>query len=167
LSGHMKRLILMRHGKSSWDDPDLPDFHRPLNKRGKRDATVMARRLHDLQERPDLILASSAERAISTARIVADEIGFPKKKIVRRKVLYLASSGKLLDVLQTINNSINRVFLFGHNPGLTSLGNHLANLNIDNIPTCGFVCLNLAVESWADLSQGCGSLIYFEFPKRH
>jgi phosphohistidine phosphatase len=163
----MKRLILMRHGKSSWDDPDLPDFQRPLNKRGKRDAPMMARRLQDRLERPDLILTSSAERAISTARIVADEISFPKKKIVQGKGLYLAASGELLDVLQTINNSINRVILCGHNPGLTNLGNYLANLNIDNIPTCGVVCLDLAVESWANLSQGCGVLIYFDFPKRH
>ena len=163
----MKRLILMRHAKSSWDQPDLADFDRPLNKRGKRDAPLMARRLRDLPEKPDLILTSPAERALSTARIVADEIGFPKKKIVRRKDIYLAASGELLGVLQTIDNPLSRVLLCGHNPGLTNLGNYLANLHIVNIPTCGVVCLELAVDSWADLAQGCGTLVYFDFPKRH
>jgi phosphohistidine phosphatase len=76
----MKRLMLMRHAKSSWDQPDLPDFDRPLNKRGKRDAPLMARRLCELGEKPDLILSSPAERAIRTAMVVAEELGIPKKE---------------------------------------------------------------------------------------
>jgi phosphohistidine phosphatase len=165
--GQMKRLVLMRHAKSSWVQTDLPDFDRPLNSRGKHDAPLMAKRLRELLEKPDLILTSPAERAVKTVRAIAAEVGFNKKDIVKNSDIYLADSVELLKVLQGIDDSIARVLLCGHNPGLTNLCNFLANVQIENIPTCGVVCLSLAADSWADLKQGCGTLVYFDYPKLH
>ena len=163
----MKRLVLMRHAKSSWDQPDLSDYDRPLNKRGKRDAPLMASRLRELGEKPDLILSSPAERAIRTATVVAEEFGIAKKKIVENNDIYLASSDELLEILRGLDDSHNRVLLCGHNPGMTKLCNFLADLNIDNIPTCGVACLELAIDFWAELEQASGTLVYFNYPKKH
>jgi len=163
----MKRLVLMRHAKSSWDQPDLPDFDRPLNKRGKRDAPLMASRLRELGKKPDLILTSPAVRAISTAIVVAEEFGIPKKKIVENNNIYLASADELLEILRGLDDSRNRVLLCGHNPGMTKLCNLLADLNIDNIPTCGVACLEMAIDSWAELKQASATLVYLEYPKKH
>jgi phosphohistidine phosphatase len=163
----MKRLMLMRHAKSSWDQPDLPDFDRPLNKRGKRDAPLMARRLCELGEKPDLILSSPAERAIRTAMVVAEELGIPKKKIVENDDIYLADVELLLEILRGLDDSHKRVLLCGHNPGMTNLCNYLADMNIENIPTCAVVCLKIAIASWSELGQASGTLVYFEYPKKN
>jgi phosphohistidine phosphatase len=166
-SVYMKRLLLLRHAKSSWDQPDLPDFDRPLNKRGKRDAPLMASRLRERGEKPELILSSPAERAIKTARVVAEELGIMKKKVVANNEIYLASADELLIILRGLDESYNRVLLCGHNPGITNLCNFLADLKIDNIPTCGVVCLDMIIDSWSGLGQASGTLVYFDYPKKN
>lgn len=77
----MKTLFLIRHAKSSWDDPNKDDFDRPLNERGKRNAPFMGKLLKKENILPDLIISSPAKRAIATAKIIADETGYPKNKI--------------------------------------------------------------------------------------
>jgi phosphohistidine phosphatase len=163
----MKRLILMRHAKSSWDHPDLADFDRPLNKRGKRDAPLMGKRLREMREKPDLILSSPAARAVSTVEKIAEKIGFPKKKIVLNKGIYQAGMDELLRILKSIDNFHADVLVCGHNPGLTDLCNFLSDSPIDNIPTCGLVCQEFAIDSWIYLERGSGTLVYFDYPKRH
>ena len=86
----MKRLYLVRHAKSSWKDPDLDDFDRPLNKRGKRDAPLMGQKLRQADVRPDLIVSSPAKRAAKTAKIMAGQIEYPVKKIIWDESLYAA-----------------------------------------------------------------------------
>lgn len=163
----MKRLILMRHAKSSWDHPGLADFDRPLNKRGKRDAPLMGKLLRELHEKPDLIISSPAERAIDTVKIIAEKIGFPEKDIIQNRDIYEAGMNEILRVLESIDNIHADVLVCGHNPGLTDLCNFLSDRPIGNIPTCGIVCLEFAVDSWTDLKQESGMLVYFDYPKRH
>jgi phosphohistidine phosphatase len=161
----MKRLTLVRHAKSSWSHPEIDDVARPLNKRGEKDAPLMGRRLAQRQMTPDCIISSPAKRAISTATILAKEIAFPIKEIVTYKDIYAANVAELIQVLQQIDDACNSVMLCGHNPGLTELSQCLTNYQIDKIPTCGIFCIDFAIDSWKELSQGMGTFVFFDYPK--
>lgn len=161
----MKTLVLVRHAKSSWKDDSLPDHDRPLNKRGKRDAPEMGRRLADLVGTPDLIVSSPASRALATARIIAEETGYPADGVREDARIYEAGSAEILDVIRGLEDELDRVFLIGHNPGLTDLVNELSEPAVDNVPTCGMVELLLATRRWGDVSRGTARREAFITPK--
>ena len=121
----MRELIIVRHAKSSWKDAGLDDRERTLNKRGERDAPEMGARLARRPDRPDLIVSSPAVRALETARIIARKLEYPRKKIMVEDRLYGAGIVELLDVIRNADDSVTTLMLFGHNPGLTELANHL------------------------------------------
>ena len=163
----MKRLYLIRHAKSSWNEPDLADIDRPLNKRGKRDAPFMGKRLKEGHRvNPDIIISSPAKRALRTAKIIAKEINYPKEKIEIKDSLYGSGVEAMLNVIQYLDDSLNEVMLFGHNPDLTSLANYLSNHEVDNIPTCGIFCVDFDVKSWRDVEGGKGIFKFFDYPKK-
>ena len=116
----MKTLVLVRHAKSSWSDPSLDDFDRPLNKRGERNAPEMGRRLGESGLQPDIFVSSPANRARSTAEIIAKELDYPADNIIYHGDLYHASPGDLLEAVRSLGDNIETAFLFGHNPGITS-----------------------------------------------
>ena len=161
----MKTLVLVRHAKSSWKDASLPDRERPLNRRGKRDAPEMGRRLADLGGVPDLILSSPATRAMETARIIAEKVGHPADAIRGDERIYEAGPAEILDVIRELDDALERVFLFGHNPGLTQLVNELSEPIVDNVPTCGVVELRLAIDRWADVARTTARRGAFLTPK--
>ncbi len=161
----MKKLILMRHAKSSWDDSAINDFERPLNTRGKHDAPEMGKRLAKLKILPELMVSSPAKRARKTAKVVAKEIGYPKDKIVLRQEIYEAGTSDLLEVIRKFDNSHSQVMMFGHNPGFTSLANLISDCRIDNIPTCGVFCVEFPVADWSEITPGCGAMVFFDYPK--
>lgn len=161
----MKTLYVIRHAKSSWDDPTLADFDRPLNKRGKHDAPKMGKRLRQQEVVPDLLLSSPAERALTTCNIIAEEIGFPKSKIKTDRGLYHADDAQILNTVQALDNKYNVVWIFGHNPGLTDFVNLIANAGIENIPTCGVVACALNIASWDEANAKKGSVTSFDYPK--
>ncbi len=162
----MKTLFLVRHAKSSWKDHSLADRDRPLNKRGKRDAPEMGRRLAARGGAPDLIVSSPAVRALATARVVADAVVYPTREIVEDERLYMASADGLLDGIRGLDDRFDRVFLFGHNPGLTDLVNDLSEDEIENVPTCGVVEFRVEVERWKDLGSEAVERVDFDYPKR-
>lgn len=161
-----KRLFLIRHAKSSWKDAGLPDYARPLNKRGKRDAPLMAELMKKKNVKPDLILTSFAERAINTALIFAAELEYMENQVKIDERLYEAMSKDILNVIQEINSDIKVLLLFGHNPGLTTLHNFICDKFIGNIPTCGVTEYEYEGE-WTDLSGEASRLISFEYPKKY
>lgn len=163
----MKRLYLIRHAKSSWKNSDLADVDRPLNKRGQRDAPFMGKLLKkEYKVKPDLILSSPAKRALKTAKIIAKEITCPKRKIVTKDSLYASGIPAMLNVIQYLDDSLDEVMLFGHNPDLTSLANYLSNQQVDNIPTCGIFCVDFDIQSWQDVEKGKGIFKFFDYPKK-
>jgi len=162
-----KRLTLLRHAKSSHDDLSLTDRERPLNKRGERDAPLMAQRLLDRGARPSLILTSPAQRARQTARLMAQNISYPIEFVQGEEELYLASPDALLDVVGRQDNGFNDIVICAHNPGITQLANRLGQASIDNVPTCGVVVLEAAIENWAELRGARCELIHFDFPRNH
>ena len=163
----MKTIYLVRHAKSSWKYPNLDDFERPLNKRGRKNAPFMGTILKKLKVAPELILSSPANRASMTARVIADKIGYPLENIHYSESIYEFSANALIDVIVELDNGVNKAMLVGHNPALTELANYIGDTPISNIPTSGIFCAELNIPSWAKISDRCGKLIFFEYPKKH
>jgi len=163
----MKTIYLVRHAKSSWKYPNLDDFERPLNKRGRKSAPFMGTILKKLKVAPDLILSSPANRASMTARIIANQISYPLEKICFSESIYQFSANALIDVIKHLDDEVDKAMLVGHNPALTDLANYFGDKPISNIPTSGVFCADLDIPSWAKISDHCGKLKFFEFPKKH
>jgi phosphohistidine phosphatase len=163
----MKTIYLVRHAKSSWNYPELHDFERPLNKRGRRNALLMGTILNKRKAAPDLVISSPASRAAMTARMLADAIRYPLDTIHYSETMYLSDKNVLLQVIRTIDDSVNQAMLIGHNPGLTELANYMANKPIDNIPTGGMCRMDLKVTSWKEAREHGAKLRFLEFPRKH
>lgn len=162
----MKYLYLIRHAKSSWDNPGLTDIKRPLSNRGKQDAPMMGKRLAAMGTKPDLLITSPAKRARKTAKKIAKKTGYPAHKIIIDNNLYLKGVINLLKTINEINEKYNTVFLFGHNPDFTSLANLLTHAQLYNIPTCGICCIAFDIGSWQFVKEGNGKLILYDYPKK-
>ena len=169
----MKKLTLLRHAKSSWNDPVDRDFDRPLNKKGKRAAAVMGRFIRSKGLTFDQILASPAVRVIETLENVEEARGKAMEPTWDRKI-YLASSATLLDVLRGANADADHILMVGHNPGLEDLvfdlvpddGTSPARDEVETkYPTAALAEMTLAIDSWADIGEKCGSLDRFTRPR--
>lgn len=163
----MKTLYLVRHAKSSWGEPGLADFDRPLNKRGEQDAPRMGERLKAMGVSPDHVVSSPAKRAITTARKVCEALGYPKKRIEQAESIYDARPEDTMAVIHGADPAHDSLMVFGHNPTTTDLANALANADIDNVPTLGVLCITFDTDAWTDILPGKGTLAFFEFPKLH
>lgn len=161
----MKTLTLVRHAKSSWDHPELDDRDRPLNKRGERDAPIMGQRIAAAGIRPSLIIASPATRAWSTAKIIANEIAYPREFLQREIKLYHASLDTMLDVLVAQDTEFNSIMLVGHNPGLTTFANYLSPGITNNLPTAGVLSVSFEQDDWNLYSAPKTELVCFDTPK--
>lgn len=160
----MPLLTLIRHAKSSWNYPELSDFERPLNERGRRDAPRMAERLARSLPAPDLLLSSPATRALATARSFAETLGLDTARIRIEPRIYEASRKTLLDVVAGLPESAVHALLFGHNPGLSELAHTLADCPFDEMPTCAVVHLRIDGKGWTPL-PGKGRLLAYLYPK--
>ena len=157
----------MRHAKSSWKNPELNDFDRPLNKRGKRDAPFMGKLLKGKKIKPDLVITSPAERAYTTAKYFAEEMNYPAEKIRTDNSLYEANSRDIIKVMTNTEDNINSLMIFAHNPGITDLHNFICEKHIDNIPTSAVVSLILKVRHWKEVAENTCQLEFFEYPKNY
>ena len=161
----MKTLYIIRHAKSSWDDPYLDDFDRPLNGRGKRNVPDMGQRLAKLAVKPDLLLSSPAKRAISTARGIAEALGYSESEIVQDRELYHASSSSITEIISHTDVQVDTLMIFGHNPGFTSLIGNLSGFNLYNLPTCGICGIQFPINSWKGIGTVQGEKFYYDYPK--
>jgi len=162
LLGTVKRLVVIRHAKSSWSNALLEDFDRPLNDRGKKDAPLMAKRLKEKKVTPDLLITSPAKRANSTCKRFASVFNVSKKNIVKEPKLYHANESTILKIVKELDDNYTTVFLFGHNPGLTEFVNIASNLEIDNIPTTGVTVLE--ISNWKKFGKEKSRAVYFDYP---
>jgi phosphohistidine phosphatase len=159
----MKTLFLMRHAKSSWDDPALADFDRPLNERGQKAAPLMGRLLRERKVKPDLVLSSPAERAKQTAALVMEAAGI-KKKVTYERRIYDASLGQLLDVITGIDDKCSVVLIIGHNPGLEKLLEYLTGES-ERMPTAALARIALNIDKWSTTGDLSGTLEWIMRPK--
>lgn len=146
----MKTLIILRHGKSSWEY-DTRDFDRPLSDRGIKNASEMGRFILSKTGTPDIILSSDANRALSTAKLAAESMGFPAEKIETDHELYLASVREILKSIAKLPDDHRSCVVAGHNPGLTYLVNHFG-VQLDNLPTASAVCFEFNTDTWKEIS---------------
>lgn len=163
----MKTLYVVRHAKSSWDNPEIGDIERPLSERGRRDAPRMGKRLKEKSIHPDIMLTSHARRAAATCTLMAEAMGYPQEKIKTEEGLYHANEDELLEIVRKFNPKFDDVMIFGHNPGLTEFVNSIIDepVGIDNIPTCGIIAISFAVDSWKEVNWGSGKFLFFDYPK--
>ncbi len=161
----MKRLILVRHAKSSWANPELGDFDRPLNNRGERDAPMMGQRLQKGGLVPQVIVTSPAKRAWTTAQFIAQEVGIDTQEIVRYPEIYEADVATLMAVISHFAGDWKDVMLVGHNPGLTELAEYLTGEAFGNLPTCAMCSLALPISDWAQIKERCAEVHHLDYPK--
>ncbi|WP_321777927.1 SixA phosphatase family protein [Sulfurimonas sp.] len=159
----MKKLYIIRHAKSSWEEVGFVDFDRPLNKRGKIDASKMGDRLRTKGVKPDIILSSDALRAKKTIKAIAKKVKF-KNKIKFRKKIYEASLSTLHKMIKKVDNKNSTLFLCGHNFELNMMAQKYVGLD-ENIPTCGIVEIEFNCNKWKDISKQNARLISFDYPK--
>ncbi len=163
----MKTLYLIRHAKSDWSVDHLSDIDRPLNERGYGDAHKMSLVLREKKIAPDLIISSSAIRAISTALIFCRNLNYDTKIIFINKTLYNTSSKEYLHCISKTDNKHQTVFLFGHNPTITNTANELTNVLTEEMPTCCVAGISSTVDTWEAFVKNTNILSYFDFPKKH
>ena len=144
----------------------LRDRDRPLNKRGKRDAPEMGRRIHAHGIRPSLIVSSPAKRAWSTAKAVAEAINYPREFLQKEDALYLASLDTILDVVMAQENGFNNLMMFGHNPGFTDMANFLVPGLTSNLPTAGVVSVEIDQDDWDLYERPKTRLVVHDWPKK-
>lgn len=162
----MKILYLVRHAKSSWQDPSLSDQHRPLNKRGLSNAPEMGLRLHAENVEIDKIISSPANRALTTARFLASNIGYNEDNIEQNEQLYFGGTSTMINLIHHTPAEVDALMLVGHNPDMTMLLNRICGYQVDNMPTCAIATIRLDCE-WPEVEDDSGSLLNYDFPKNN
>ena len=159
-----KTLIIMRHAKSSWDDPGLADYDRPLNKRGLRDASRMAQWLSESELIPDQVIASAACRANQTASIVTNELAL-ETDILETRDLYLSDYDAYLEQVSYLPNDVETVLVIGHNPTMESLVYLLSGESV-SMPTAAIAVIQLPIDTWSNqVTSASANLVKHVFPK--
>jgi phosphohistidine phosphatase len=163
----MRTLYLLRHAKSSWDDPALPDHERPLAPRGVRDAKRISKHLGRLGVTPALVLCSSAVRTQETLDLLRPTLGEVAVQVEEQ--LYGASSEALLERIRSVSDEVGSVLLIGHNPGVQDLVLALASSGAElelveaKFPTAALA--TLALPRWSNLNPGDAQLVAYVVPK--
>lgn len=165
MNSQQKILYLVRHAKSSWKDGSLSDKERPLNGRGRKSAPKMGMRMRQQGHRPDLIISSPANRAYSTACLIAKELDIDVAEIMVHKNLYFAGLISMTDMLEKLDDDYQKVMVVGHNPAMTSLMNTLASTSTINMPTCAIAIIGFDIPSWSELDSVDGDLLGYDYPK--
>lgn len=163
----MKELVLVRHAKSDWTKESIHDIDRPLGERGYEDAYILSKWFKEEMGLPDLIISSPATRALNTAFIFARTFEMKEKDVLIDETLYESFVKSYLKSISQVNNKVNRLMVFGHNPMLTELTNELNNgLMFDNVPTCGIIKIGFEFNDWKEiLNKQEGKLLLSKFPK--
>lgn len=160
-----KTLVLVRHAKSSWKDASLADIDRPLNKRGKRNVPEMGRWLSGQGAPPDAVVSSPANRALSTARVLANELGLEPSSIAVDEDIYFAGTDGMVRALERVDDDHDRVMMVGHNPVMTRLLNQLTGSDVWNMPTCAIAIIHFDMTSWGLVDSTPGRLVAYQTPK--
>ncbi|MCW8884522.1 MAG: histidine phosphatase family protein [Motiliproteus sp.] len=162
----MKDLFLIRHAKSSWDNPELLDHDRPLNRRGRKSIVAMSKRIENHGWQVQQLLTSTATRAITTAQGLVESI-CKGGTVKAESTLYTFDDEVLMTFIRNYSGEEDAIALVGHNPAMEYLLEQLVFDNTpDKFPTCAVAHLELQIDHWRQLKPGCGSLKAFEYPKK-
>jgi len=161
----LKSLLLIRHAKSSWEDAGLSDYERPLNDRGKKDAPMMAERLYERGIKIDAFVSSPAKRAKKTAEQFAKQYKKEPTELIFKTELYLAGEDTFYSVAEKLNDDLECVAFFSHNPGITDFANSLTDARIDNIPTSGIFAVSIETKKWSKIKEAKKEFLFFDYPR--
>ncbi len=161
----MKRVVIVRHAKSvpyGYED----DFNRDLTDRGKNDAKLVSNELVKKRINPDVFISSPAKRALKTARIFADNLGFERSQIREIKDIYNGlTTSEFLELIQSLPDEAGTTFFFGHNPGFHFFVNNLLKVSVNEMPTCATVGIDFSVIEWNEIESRTGNLAFRITPK--
>ncbi len=164
----MKEILLLRHAKSSWDDPALEDYERPLAKRGKKDAPRMGSYLRKAGYKPDYVISSPARRARETTELVLEAAKCDTGILRWERKLYFGNTQDYLQVIQEAPESTERILLVGHNPLMESVAGGLASGSERSslrMPTAALVCLESYASRWNQVGWGSCQIKWMMIPK--
>lgn len=162
----MKTLYVVRHAKSSWGDLTQPDFDRPLNDRGQRNAPEMAQRLLSRGITIDAFVTSTAKRAMQTSLYFIAVFGRKPEELMLREDLYHAPSQVYFSVVAQQDDRYASLAIFGHNPGITAFVNELTSTSIDEMPTCAVFAVQADIKHWKDFPSAPKKFLFFDSPKQ-
>ncbi len=160
----MKTLLIMRHGKSDWNSVSGSDHDRPLAERGIKAARRMGNYLRSTAQMPEFIIASTAERAASTARLAAESAGFSGEIHLSPDLYYQGETGAM-DEIANAPGQCSHLMLVGHEPWASGLTSRLIGNGGLSFPTAAISCIELPIKSWAKVSYGIGELLWFITPR--
>ncbi|MCC6289605.1 MAG: histidine phosphatase family protein [Chitinophagaceae bacterium] len=164
----MRSVLFIRHAKSSWDDPLMNDYDRPLNDKGKKDAPQMAKYLLEKKIRIDSFISSPAKRARKTAVLFAKVFGIDEDAIQLKSGLYLPDEIAFSHAIETASDDCTHLAIFSHNPGITHFVNTLTRqIKVDDIPTCGIFAIKTNALSWKNFEKAEKEFWFFDYPRNH
>jgi phosphohistidine phosphatase len=161
----MKKLYLVRHAKSSWEEPGGSDMDRPLLEKGIKRTMKVIRFLKERAVMIDLMISSPAVRALQTAILVAKGIGYPEDKIRVERKIYDGYYDRILDLIYATANEVNSLMIFGHNPTITHLANLFLHPGVELLPTTGTICISFDTEKWESIPSVEPVNEFIVFPK--
>ncbi|HVF27710.1 MAG TPA: histidine phosphatase family protein [Pyrinomonadaceae bacterium] len=159
----MKTLLLLRHAKSSWDNPSARDFDRPLNKRGMKAAPLIGRYMRKRKVKPDLVVSSPAARARRTAELVVEAAGIGAEIQLDERI-YEASTDQLMSIVAEVDESIDVMLLVGHNFGIEQFLERLTG-GVHHMPTAALARISLRLDHWGEIRDRAGTLDWLVKPK--
>ena len=157
----MKKLLLIRHAKATHETGYI-DFERPLQERGLQDAAIMAGRLKEKNLIPQILVSSPALRTLSTANVFSQHLAIPQPQT--NKDIYEATTLALIKVINALPDEYDFIGLVGHNPGMSDLLNYLSR-QLQDVPTCAMMLIEFDVDSWMEIIEDAGKLVYYDYPK--
>ncbi|MDR1860460.1 MAG: histidine phosphatase family protein [Bacteroidales bacterium] len=164
----MKITVFIRHAKAVHYvyDSEYDDFDRPLTDRGEREAHEVGVKLAALAARPDLIVASSAQRTLQTAQAIAEAVQYPASEIKTAYRLYEATMSDFFDVIQQLDEAVQTVFIVGHNPGVWDCIAAISGEELC-IPTAAVIGIELDIKQWSEIRGAHGVIAFKIFPEIH
>lgn len=165
----MKKVYIVRHAKSSWSYENIKDEDRPLKKRGITDAYLMAKKLSEKIDKPDVFITSSANRALHTAVIFSNTFKYPLSNLQIKKSLYSFSDGYLIKTIKALDDNFDSAIIFSHDHGISTFVNTFGNKVISHVSTCGVVGISFSIKHWKNLNsdKSKGKTILVSFPKNY
>ncbi len=158
----MKDLFLIRHAQAVENTGRTTDIYRNLTPKGFRDATMIGRKIFQMDIQPDMIFSSHAERTRSTAELISEQIKFDAQKIEFTEELYEASARTLFSLIKTFNDEWNNILVIGHNPAITYFSEYITHQAIGIVSTAGLVHIQFEVDSWSLIDEGNGKFMKYE-----
>ena len=150
----MKKLHLIRHGKSSWKEIELNDIDRPLKKRGIKNSKEIATSLVQSNTKPEVVFTSPAVRAFETAKIISETLELSNDQLVVNDKLYMPDFPNFLKCILYLDDQFSEVLMVGHEPSLSAIINHFTKSTIDKVITASLTTLEFQAENWKDISAG-------------